>query len=299
MVKFVKMLSHGEQTFFRITNHRKDRHYWSIFNYSLTPLFDCNLLEQNFKLTFFSNYWLLCNTWRFRTLVDSRLIAFSINVKEFPEITEKNSKLAFFKILDFSRTHSDFELSSILRTDLGMVDSLKNDSDFAAGANRANRYNLAQPGRESSYILIDISLFLRWALKVSRWIELWGQSGKVTAASRLEIPEKSAELRCSASALAGWPTSSRADKFQSNMRCTWLVRLENQTSGLACQGCFVLQRGVPVAIDQTIETKTMEFSYFFTFKLISVLNELDRMELNSTFKSFQTNAIKRFVVIRY
>lgn len=83
------------------------------------------------------------------------------------------------------------------------------------------------------------------------------------------------------------------------MRCTWLVRLENQTSGLACQGCFVLQRGVPVAIDQTIETKTMEFSYFFTFKLISVLNELDRIELNSTFKSFQTNAIKRFVVIRY
>lgn len=82
-------------------------------------------------------------------------------MKELPEITEKNSKLAFFKILDFSRTHSDFELSLILRTDLEIVDSLKNDSDFAAGANRANRYNLAQPGRESSYILIDISLFLR------------------------------------------------------------------------------------------------------------------------------------------
>lgn len=43
----------------------------------------------------------------------------------------------------------------------------------------------------------------------------------------------------------------------------------------------------------------MEFSYFFTFKLISVLNELGRIELNSTFKSFQTYAIKCFVIIRY
>lgn len=177
-------------------------------------------------------------------------------MKELSLVIEKNSKLAFFKILDFSRTHSDFELSSILRADLDN----KDDTDFAAGANRANRYNLVQAGRESSYILIDISLFLQWVLKVSRWIELWGQSGKVTAASRLEIPEKSAELRCSASALAGWPTSSSADKFQSNMRCTWLVCLDNQTSVLACQGCFVLQRGVPVPIDQTIETKSKQWN---------------------------------------